>query len=65
MDEISKFDPRFYAFDKATGELVWEMELPANVTGAPMTYMTGGKQYIVFAIGGAVIPEELIALSLP
>ena len=30
-----------------------------------MTYMAGGKQYVAFSIGGAGIPEELIALALP
>jgi quinoprotein glucose dehydrogenase len=41
-----------------------EMELPANATGAPMTYMAGGKQFIVFPVGGAKLVEELIAVSL-
>jgi hypothetical protein len=30
-----------------------------------MTYLVGGKQYVAFPVGGANIPEELIALSLP
>jgi quinoprotein glucose dehydrogenase len=41
-----------------------EIELPANATGAPMTYMAGGKQFIVFPVGGAKLVEELIAVSL-
>jgi quinoprotein glucose dehydrogenase len=52
-------------FDKTTGRPVWEMELDAGVTGAPMTYLFNGRQYIVFAIGGAQHPAELVALSLP
>ena len=52
-------------FDKATGRAVWEMAFEAGVTGAPMIYMFGGRQYIVFAIGGAQHPAELVALSLP
>jgi quinoprotein glucose dehydrogenase len=52
-------------FDKATGRAVWEMELEAGATGAPMTYSFNGRQYIVFAIGGAQHPGELVALSLP
>jgi hypothetical protein len=28
-------------------------------------YMAGGKQYVAFSIGGATIPEEVIALTLP
>ena len=41
----------FRAFDKATGRVIWEMELPGGTTGAPMTYMFDGKQYIVVATG--------------
>jgi quinoprotein glucose dehydrogenase len=52
-------------FDKATGTPVWAMELEAGVTGAPMTYLFDGRQYIVFAIGGAQHPAELVALALP
>jgi quinoprotein glucose dehydrogenase len=56
--------PRFRAFDKATGELVWEFELPAGPAAAPMTYSYGGRQYIVMAIGGG-LDAELVALALP
>jgi len=55
----------FRAFDKGTGEIVWEMELPAGVSNAPMTYMADGKQYIVVAISGSDHPGELLALALP
>ena len=53
------------AYDKATGKVVWEMELPGGTTGAPMTYMLNGKQYIVVAVGWKGMPGELIALALP
>jgi quinoprotein glucose dehydrogenase len=58
-------EPYFRAYDKATGEVVAELELPAGTTGAPMTYMHGGKQYIVVAVGGPNAPPEFIALALP
>jgi quinoprotein glucose dehydrogenase len=54
-----------YVYDKTSGRLLAEIPLPANAGGAPMTYMAGGKQYVAFPVGGANIPEELIALSLP
>ena len=57
--------PWFRAYDKATGEVVWEVELPAGVTGAPITYMFEGKQYIVVAISGRKHPGEFVAFSLP
>ena len=30
-----------------------------------MTYMAGGKQYIVVAVGWKDMPGELVALALP
>ena len=58
-------DPVFRAYDKATGEVVWEQELPGGTTGAPMTYLHEGKQYIVVAIGAVDHPSEFVAFSLP
>jgi quinoprotein glucose dehydrogenase len=55
----------FRAYDKATGRIVFEIELPGGTTGAPMTYMLNGKQYLVVAIGWDDLPGELIALALP
>jgi quinoprotein glucose dehydrogenase len=65
IKESFTFNPSIRAFDKATGELLWEMKLPDNPTGAPMTYKIGDRQYIVFAVGGLINPAELIALALP
>jgi quinoprotein glucose dehydrogenase len=56
---------KFRALDKSTGKTVWETEFDAGVTGAPMTYMHGGKQYIVVAIGSRTHGAEFVALSLP
>jgi quinoprotein glucose dehydrogenase len=56
---------KFRAYDKATGKVVWEMELPGGTTGAPMTYMSSGRQFIVVAVGWSDMPAELIALALP
>jgi len=55
----------FRAYDKATGAVVWEMELPGGTSSPPMTYMAGGRQYIVVATGWRNVPGELIALALP
>jgi quinoprotein glucose dehydrogenase len=56
---------KFRAYDKATGQVLWETELSAGTTGAPMTYMFGGKQYVVVAIGSREHAAEYVALSLP
>ena len=55
----------FRAYDKMTGEIVWEMELPGGTTAAPMTYMADGKQYIVLTVGFEGMPAEYVALALP
>ena len=57
--------PWFRAYDKRTGEVVWEMELDAGTTGVPMTYMHKGKQYVIVPIGGFEVAGQFVALSLP
>ena len=56
--------PMFRAYDKMTGELVFEFKLPANQSGVPMTYMVNGRQYIVVAVGATGVPAELVALTV-
>jgi quinoprotein glucose dehydrogenase len=53
------------AYDKATGKDAGAVYMPAGQTGSPMTYMLGGRQYIVVAIGGQGFTGELIAYRLP
>jgi quinoprotein glucose dehydrogenase len=53
------------ALDKKTGRTLFEMELPGNETGLPMTYMINGRQFIVVATGSRGSVPELVALSLP
>ena len=48
----------FYAYDKMTGAVVHEVQLPANTCGNPMTYMVNGKQYIVVAVGAQTCPPS-------
>ena len=55
----------FRAYDKATGEVVWDIELPGGTSGAPMTYMVDGRQYIVVAVGWDDMASEYVALGLP
>jgi quinoprotein glucose dehydrogenase len=57
---------KFRAYDKATGAMLWETELPAGTTGAPMTYMYEGRQYVLLAIGSTEPRSaEFVALGLP
>ena len=55
----------FRAYDKSTGDVVWEMELPGGTTAAPLTYMVDGTQYIVVAVGWDDMESEYVALALP
>ena len=41
----------FRAYDKASGNTLWEVELEAGASGPPVSYLYEGKQYIVVAIG--------------
>ncbi len=56
---------RFRAYDKTNGNVLWDVELPAGTSGAPMTYLFEGKQYVVVAIGGKKHPAEWVAFALP
>ena len=45
-------DQKFRAFDKETGEVLWQTELPFSGNATPSTYMVDGKQYVVISAGG-------------
>jgi quinoprotein glucose dehydrogenase len=55
----------FRAYDKLTGEIHWEKKLEAGTTGAPVSYLAAGKQFIVVAIGDREHKPELVAFALP
>jgi quinoprotein glucose dehydrogenase len=46
-------DEKIRAFDKKTGQVVWEYQLPAGAFATPITYEIDGKQYLAIAAGGA------------
>jgi quinoprotein glucose dehydrogenase len=54
-----------HAYDKQTGKEVGSVYMPAPQSGSPMTYMLGGKQYIVVAVSGGAYSGEYIAYTLP
>ncbi|MEO8762740.1 MAG: PQQ-binding-like beta-propeller repeat protein [Ginsengibacter sp.] len=45
-------DEKFRAFDKATGKVLWEYQLPFGGYATPCTYEVDGQQYVVIAAGG-------------
>jgi len=52
------------AYDKANGQEVGAVYMPAPQSGSPMTYMLNGQQYIIVAVSGAGYSGELIAFKL-
>ncbi|MFK7894763.1 MAG: PQQ-binding-like beta-propeller repeat protein [Myxococcota bacterium] len=62
-------DARLRAFDKRSGELLWESELPAAGFATPATYEAGGRQFVVVAAGGGKLGvasgSKYVAFALP
>ena len=62
-------DALFRAFDKETGEEVWQHDLPAAGMATPCTYEVAGKQYVVVAAGGGKGTDQrgdsYVAFALP
>lgn len=56
--------PKLIARNKATGEEVAAIDLPAAPGGAPMSYEMNGRQYIALSLRGNPAPE-LIVFALP
>jgi quinoprotein glucose dehydrogenase len=66
----TSFDRKFHAYDKKTGELLWETTLPAGGNATPATYAVGGRQFVVIAAGGGKSPNDppggsYVAFALP
>lgn len=54
----TNFDKKFRAFDKSTGELLWETTLPFSGNATPATYEVNGRQFVVIAAGGGKDPRS-------
>jgi quinoprotein glucose dehydrogenase len=69
--EGSGGQPIFRAYDKRTGERVWQGAIPGgNQSGLPMTYSHAGRQYVVMAVNGNAPGQtgnaaRLVAWALP
>ena len=66
----TNFDRKFRAFDKSSGELLWETLLPFSGNATPITYRVNGRQFVVIAAGGGKDPKSpsggvYVAFSLP
>ncbi len=63
-------DSKFRALDPATGAELWSADLPAPGMALPMTYTSGGRQFVAIAAGGnaqvgTVIGDSIVAFALP
>jgi quinoprotein glucose dehydrogenase len=65
----ASLDGKLRAFDTDTGKLLWSDSLPAGGQATPMTYVQGGRQFLVIAAGGyksdSARGDYLIAYALP
>ena len=62
-------DGKFRAFNKRTGKLLWETQLPNPGFATPAIYGMNGKQYVVIACGGGKLHtgsgDSYVAFALP
>jgi quinoprotein glucose dehydrogenase len=63
-------DEKIRAFEKSSGRLLWEHQLPAGGYATPSIYMIEGRQYLAIAAGGSgknatKSGDSIIAFALP
>ena len=63
-------DEKIRAFEKHSGRVLWEHQLPAGGYATPSVYMVDGRQYVVIAAGGSgkngtKAGDSIIAFALP
>ena len=66
----TNYDGKLRAFDKATGELLWQTTLPASGNATPATYEVNGRQFVVIAASSGKsrtqqAPASYVAFALP
>ncbi len=61
-------DEKIRAFDKKTGKVLWQADLPAAGHATPAVYAVNGKQFVVIACGGGKgtkSGDAYVAFALP
>jgi quinoprotein glucose dehydrogenase len=62
-------DAKIRAFNKRTGKLLWEADLPASGFATPAVYEVDGKEFLVIACGGGKLHkpsgDAYVAFALP
>jgi alcohol dehydrogenase (cytochrome c) len=54
---------RFRAFDDKTGKILWETNLGSPVSGFPVTFAAGGKQYVAVTTGSSLVANSALRLT--
>ena len=62
-------DETIRAFDKQTGAILWQAELPFGGYATPSTYMMNGRQFVAISAGGGKSGRpaggSIVAFALP
>jgi hypothetical protein len=62
-------DRQLFALDARSGRLLWQTRLNGDVSGAPVSFAIGGKQYLAVASGGRAAPTttlgRLVGVDVP
>ena len=63
-------DEKIRAFEKHSGRVLWEHQLPAGGYATPSVYMVNGRQYVAIAAGGGgknatKSGDTIVAFALP
>ncbi len=53
----------FRAFDATSGKVLWDTNLGAQVTGHPITFTAGGRQYVAVSTGRSNMTSALARLT--
>jgi len=49
--------------DQNSGKVLWEINVGSPVTGYPITYAVGGKQYVAVSTGNSLVSTGLNRLA--
>ena len=59
------WDRHMYAYDAATGDILWQTRLPTSAQGFPISYLANGRQYVAMPVGtggaswSTMLPRDL------
>jgi alcohol dehydrogenase (cytochrome c) len=58
---------KFKAYDDTSGEVLWETDLGAPVSGFPITFAVDGRQYVAVSTGQSLVAASArrVAPELP